>query len=300
MKKINVFHGENPDQIKQEGGKTMKRIGIAMIAMLALLIAVSGVTALGDLTSPVNNTKYCLTSSSTINVTIAGIADNFEPTGCPVWVGAAAIGGTLVANFTNTSDTVGVTDADIGTIAWIATPSDIEGGVMNVTCYNGADGTEEGRTMTIHVDNTAPTFTFTPADGAVVEEGNQIITATATELISGYGLTFDNQGRAVTISSDAYSFTYTVNSEDYSDGLYPYTATGVDNSSCSNTRTSDVKYLEVDHKGSIQPALQAQQQAAQQQAAQASAAVSSKLKDNWLFFLLLIGVVVYLIFFRKS
>ena len=239
--------------LKKGGQMKMRKYGFSIIVLLSLLLAATGAMAVATIESPTPNQEIC--GLTGFNVSAANMTTGLDPV-----LLTCLVGSTVVINATNGTGFANITLPDMSTTTWVATPSDIEGGTLNCTAYgagylanklNLVSALEEGDSNTVSIDNTAPTFTFTPADNTVLSEGTQVITATSVDKLSGYGFTFDGNGRAVTLAADSYSFTYTVDSADYSDAIFPYTATGSDNSSCSNSRASAVKYLEIDTRGAV-------------------------------------------------
>ena len=273
-----------------------KFLAIAILMLLAVAMAVMGAATIE---SPSSNQEIC--GLTGFNVSVVNMTIGLDPVLLTCYIDS-----TLVINVTNGTGFANITSSIISTTTWIATPSDVEGGTLNCTAYgagylnnklNLIVALDESDSNIVSIDNTAPTFTFTPADGTVVEEGTQTITATSTDKLSSRGFSFDGTGRETTLASDSYSFTYDVNSDDYADGIIPYSAVGVDNASCSNSRTSAVKYLEVDHKGNILPLILEQQGQAQ---AIASAQAKQAFDIKNLGYFAIIAVVVYLVFLRKK
>lgn len=235
----------------------MKIYGFGFFVLLSLLLVATGAMAAITIEKPSSRQEICGLTGFNVSVANITTGNDWEVLSCYV-------GSTLVINVTNTSVTNNITLPDASTTTWVTTPSDVEGGTLNCTANNeiGLVGTyagylDESTTLTISIDNTAPTFTFTKSLTEPIGDGeSQVITATSTDLLASRGFTFNSLGRETTLASDSYSFTYTVNADDYADGLLEYTATGVDNSSCSNSRTSAVQYVEVDHKGAVIPQVQ--------------------------------------------
>lgn len=218
------------------------KLGMMAVLALAVLMLASFVTAATfGITTPITGSEICGKNGYNISLNDIQAAATFA---CPV-----RVDGVLVANLTN-STTIATGD-DLSGIVWSATPVDVEGGAFNITCYALGSATEAGNQTTVSIDNTAPSFTITPADGTIIgARDTQTISVTSSDALSTKGLTIDGEGKEVSLASDSYRFTYDLDATKRAPGLFTYVIRGTDNSSCNNV-ANVIRTIEIQKSGGI-------------------------------------------------